>query len=100
VFQVFYFLCRGDSNPERAKSVKKKLPVASFLAFWCEGGYRKVKPLGRQARKTRSGFIPDGSPKNLNDLFGRSGFFFISKGMRTPWGSSKQPERRDSLSGL
>ena len=38
-----------DLKPKRAKSVKKKLPVASFLAFCCADGYRNAKHLGRQA---------------------------------------------------
>ena len=33
------FLYRRESNPERAKIFKKKLPVASFLDFWGVVGY-------------------------------------------------------------
>lgn len=35
VLFVLVELLISDSNPERAKSVKKKLPVAVFLAFCC-----------------------------------------------------------------
>jgi len=37
---VCFFIQKYEgSNLEKAKSKKKKLPVASFSAFWCEGGY-------------------------------------------------------------
>ena len=41
-----------DSNPERARSVKKNSVGHCFLAKGCAGGYRKAEPLGRQAEKT------------------------------------------------
>jgi hypothetical protein len=40
-----------DSNPERAKSVKKKLPVAVFLAFCCKSGTERTA-FGRRTSKT------------------------------------------------
>jgi len=33
--QASFLYNEGESNSERAKSVKKKLPVAGFSAFWC-----------------------------------------------------------------
>jgi len=36
----WWTIIKRDSNPERAKSVKKNMPGACFLAFWCEVRYR------------------------------------------------------------
>ena len=49
---VFLFSLYRDSNPERARRVKKNSVGHCFLAMWCVDGYRKAKPLGRQAENT------------------------------------------------
>ena len=52
-----------DSKPERAPSVKQNSLNNCFVTRWCADGYRKAKPLGRQARNTHKRILPFGRAK-------------------------------------
>ena len=63
---MLFSFFRG-SNPERAKSSIKKLPVASFSAFWFEAGTESFA-FGRRKRQMRSICAPDGVPEKSTSL--------------------------------
>ena len=56
--RAYAFLNERDSNPERDENVKKKLPVASFLVFRCEVGYRNAKAFGSTSKADAKQMCP------------------------------------------
>ena len=71
------FFVHRDLNPKRAKSVKKKLPVASFLAFYCAGGYcEQCGAVAKQGR-LQSNMLSRHSHQNRQDLTKSCRFYFL-----------------------
>ena len=68
-------------NPKRAKSVKKKLPVAIFLAFCCADGYRNATHLGRQAGQIAKQYVVPPLRPEKTTCFDKS-FFHRYKSLR------------------
>ena len=81
VLYVLFFVCvnKGDLNPKRAKSVKKNMPVACFLAFSCADRYRKSKILGGLAGRIACNTYPTVSAKQKRVLYVLFFAFYITE---------------------
>ena len=80
---AFFIFNRGDSNPERVRSVRKTVRGTVFQRRSAKAGTVRLAN-GRRARKTRSGFVPDGSPKNAVARQG-DGVFYFDRGDSNPF---------------